>query len=511
MGHKKGKQAGHFANKKANSLHRYTLNDYASEADEFRNPVRTTFRAEDIGRWHRDGTGVGGRDKWSTLFSSKSSSSSTTGLQSIAISNNQSAAVGRRMAHLRFLLEERRIEDRIDDRQLRLRLQRQRMRKLHLEEGYNVCNTNTSNEERHEPGWLLTHDMHNHDKHDNNNINNISSLQKLAAQRLGPLLPMYVAACGHEYVGNALQSVSSEVLSEISIALANSPQSEATITDGVIKSLVQSGVASRLVLKGTGTPLEDDCNGNEGNIDDDEDDTHLLSDVGLLSICPRIQSNHVDSTTTFNDDDGDDSDSSCDNWETIVHDIATVGCIHLTRLELIDIPLDTASSNSSLGGISIDALRKVLRTCPGITHLSLSGCFSNCHQKTSLIEQAHEANMLIGGSFSSTSTPQLFDQFRCNDGDKVSGLDDLLPDLRVLDLSYCNWLTSDALKLFLLKCKQRDNGMQGIATLQHVNILGCDSLITPSFLHWINERRNLGLLDGIELSRQRQTRITELS
>jgi len=123
-----------------------------------------------------------------------------------------------------------------------------------------------------------------------------------------------------------------------------------------------------------------------------------------------------------------------------------------------------------------------------------------------LIEQAHDANMLIGGSFTSTNTPQLFDQFRCNDGDKVSGLDDLLPDLRVLDLSYCNWLTSDALKLFLLKCKQRDNGMQGIATLQHVNILGCDSLITPSFLHWINERRNLGLLDGIELSRQRQTR-----
>ena len=56
MGHKKGKQAGEFSNKRANSLHRYLLNDYISEADEFRNPVRTTFRAEDLGRWHKDGT-----------------------------------------------------------------------------------------------------------------------------------------------------------------------------------------------------------------------------------------------------------------------------------------------------------------------------------------------------------------------------------------------------------------------------------------------------------------------
>lgn len=508
MGRKKGKQAGQFANKKTNLLHRYTLNDYATEADEYRNPVRTTFRAEDVGRWHRDGTGLGGRDKWSTLFSSKSSSSTTTvRSQSNAALIGQSAAVGRRMAHLRFLLEERRIEDRIDDRQLRLRLQRQRMRKLQLEGGYNdICTANeTSCGERHEPGWLLTQDMHKHYEHDN--INSISSLQNLAAQRLGPLLPMYVAACGHEYVGNALQSVSSDVLCEISIALANSPQSESTITDGVIKSLVQSGVASRLVLKGTGAPVEDHCNRDVGDRGDDEDDTHLLSDVGLLAICPKIQSNHVDTNAPFDDNNGDEDDSSCDNWETIAHDIATVGCIHLTRLELIDIPLSVASStNSSLGGISINALRRVLKTCPGITHLSLSGCFRNCQQNTSLIEQAHDANMLIGGSFSSTSTPQPFDQFRCDDGESVSGLDDLLPDLRVLDLSYCNWLTSDALKLFLMKCKQRDNDLEGITTLQHVNIFGCNSLVTPSFLHWVDERRNLGLLDGIVLSRQRQTR-----
>ena len=344
MGHKKGKQAGQFSNKKANSLHRFTLNEYASEADKFRNPVRNTFRAEDedVGRWRQDGSGLGGRDKWSTLFSSKTSSSTNASSQSNALSNSQSAT-GRRVAHLRFLnelIEERRVADRIDDRQLRLRLQRQRMRKFHHEEGYDNCTSNaTSSGERHEPGWLLTHDMSKHDKQDSDNNNKILTLQALAAQRLGPLLPMYVAACGHEYVGNALQSVSSDVLCEISIALANSTQ---TITDGVIKSLVHSGVASRLVLKGTGTPLEDDCNNrNEGNRDDDDDDAHLLSDVGILSICPRIQSNdHVGNNAPFSD--SDDDSSSCDNWETIVHDIATVGCIRLTRLELIDIQIGRA-------------------------------------------------------------------------------------------------------------------------------------------------------------------------
>ena len=498
MGHKKGKQAGQFANKKANSLYRYTLNDYASEADEFRNPVqRNTFRAEDLGRWHHDGTGVGGRDKWSTLFSSKSSSSS----QSILSTNNQSAAaIGRRMTHLRYLLEERRLEDRIDDRELRLRLQRQRMKKFQLEEDYNVCSRKV--DERHEPGWLLTHmDTNDHEEYCSiTNNSSISSLQNLASRCLGPLLPMYVAACGHEYVGNALSSVSSDILCEISIALANSPQSEATITDGVVKSLVQSGVASRLVLKGTGTLLDDDCI-REQTDEDVVDDAHLLSDVGLQSICPRIQSNHTQPSC----DDDDESDSSCDNWETIVHDIATVGCIHLKRLELIDIPLNVADS-ALLGGISISALRNVLKTCPGITHMSLSGCFSNYHQNTSLLEQAHEANMLIGGSFTSYNTRQLFDQFKSNNESAVSGLDGLLPDLRALDLSYCNWLTSDALKLFLCKCKERDKDVQTPSKLQHVNIRGCDGLITPAFMHWIDERRNLGLFDGIEISRQRQTR-----
>ena len=141
---------------------------------------------------------------------------------------------------------------------------------------------------------------------------------------------------------------------------------------------MHSGVASRLVLRGTETPFDDECSRIEGDRDD-EDDIHLLSDVGLLSIIPRIQPKS-DNDAPFNDDDDENDDSSCDNWETIVHDIATVGCIHLTRLELIDIPLHDASSSSSSGGISIDALRNVLKSCSGITHLSLSGCFSNWHQ-----------------------------------------------------------------------------------------------------------------------------------
>ena len=525
MGHKKGKQAGEFSNKRANSLHRYLLNDYISEADEFRNPVRSTFRAEDLGRWHKDGTGVGGRDKWSTLFSKSSSSSYSSSSQTNNArlsSINNSAAVGRRLAHLRFLLEERRLEDRIDDRQLRLRLQRQRMQNVHNADRDYCCANDVPDKERNEIGWLLRQHDDNINIHKPGKDNSIPTLQTLAAQRLGPLLPMYVAACGHEYVGNALQSVSSDILCETSIALASS--TEATITDGVLKALIHSGVASRLVLKGTETPFDDDeCT----KIDDcdrddaDEDDIHLLSDVGLLSIIPRIQP--ISDKGQLDDNDNENEDSSYDNWETVVHDITTVGCIHLTRLELIDIPLHSGTSSSSSGGISVDALRHVLKSCPGITHLSLSGCFSNWHQNTVLIDQADDLNMLICGSFSATNVlnfmqqvknangdPEVVmshfsDHFRSYEGDSVLGLDDMLPDLNVLDLSYCSFLTADALKLFLLKYKQRASVKQTNTTIRHVNILGCDSLVSPSFLNWLDCWKRVGLLEGIELSRQRQS------
>lgn len=522
MGHKKGKQAGEFTSKRANSLHRYLLNDYASEADEFRNPVRATFRAEDLGRWHKDGTGIGGRDKWSTLFS-KSPSSYSSSLQTNnarLLSNNNSAAVGRRLAHLRFLLEERRLEDRIDDRQLRLRLQRQRIQNVHHAGRDYCCANDVPDKERNEIGWLLRQHHDNINIHKSDKDSSIPTLQTLAAQRLGPVLPMYVAACGHEYVGNALQSVSSDTVCETSIALASS--TEATITDGVLKALVHSGVASRLVLKGTETPFDDECT----KIDDcdrddaDEDDIHLLSDVGLLSIIPRIHP-ISDNGATLDDNDNENEDSSYDNWETIVHDITTVGCIHLTRLELIDIPLHSGSSSSSSGGISVDALRNVLKSCPGITHLSLSGCFSNWHQNTVLIDQAEDLNMLICGSFSATnvlnfmqqvkngdqecSMPQFSDHIRSYEGESVLGLDDMLPDLKVLDLSYCSFLTADALKLLLLKCIQRASVTQTSTTIRHVNILGCDSLVSPSFLNLLDCWKRVGLLEGIEVSRQRQS------
>lgn len=95
-------------------------------------------------------------------------------------------------------------------------------------------------------GRCLAHLRHeNIKKHKPDKDNSIPTLQTLAAQRVGPLLPMYVAACGHEYVGSALQSVSSDILCETSIALASS--TEATISDRVLRALVHSGGVSRLV------------------------------------------------------------------------------------------------------------------------------------------------------------------------------------------------------------------------------------------------------------------------
>ena len=94
----------------------------------------------------------------------------------------------------------------------------------------------------------------------------IPSLQKLAAQALGPLLPLYCAACGSEFVGKSLKSVSADVLFELTISLANNNSSSSTsnnnnsedswpsttITNWVVRAIMHVGLATGIVLRGRG-------------------------------------------------------------------------------------------------------------------------------------------------------------------------------------------------------------------------------------------------------------------
>ena len=143
MGRKKGKQSGEFQSKSQSALHRRTMYvDHASEADQYRNPT-TTSGVLGSGRGYRASSG----DKWSSIFTSSSSSPSSRSaggrdaiddarrdiddalpLHAASAATTTTTAAG--LSRLRRLLEERMIEDRLLDRRTRLRLQRSRMPEL---------------------------------------------------------------------------------------------------------------------------------------------------------------------------------------------------------------------------------------------------------------------------------------------------------------------------------------------------------------------------------------------
>jgi len=587
MGRNKGKQCGEFDRKCQNAHHRHTVYiDRVSEANRYRNPMQigsgqgyrndapcsnNNIIDRSSGYWHRDGSSYGGGDKWSSIFSSSNrSSTSSTSIQS---SSRSIVAATMGLSHLRHLLEDRQIEDRVHDRQHRLRLQRSRL----LIESYNndIMQKSTSTksiEDRHEAGWLLSYDK---DQTQQNTTNSIPSLQKLATQQLGPILPIYCASLGNEFVGEALKSVSADILSQLSISLAKNNYHP---TDGVVKALAHSGVLSEVVLRGAPLPSLSD-----GTSDHDEeecnDDARWLGDSGILSLCPKIlPTENIDGDISPSIDyDSDTSSHEHDDWERIDFDIGLntrmTGCFHLKRLELIDIPLRQYSSGEShlRGGISIQALREVLRSCSNITHLSLSGCFMNWETEclsSVLPEESDKINMFLGGNPSLTSLTQsiktlgklnqsdsevkhllpqlLFHQmFENNDKQNgISGLADLLPELEVLDLSDCSWISPVMMIQFLLKVWERsittnsDDSISSkesiweekeccdedvnssintsrdqitaviIPSLKYINIRGCTGLLpeSSSLPSWIDEWRGYGLFNGIEVSTNRHER-----
>ena len=127
MGRNKGKQSGDFDRKCQNAHHRHTVYvDRASEANRYRNPMQIGsgqgYRNDapcnnldrSSGYWHRNGSSYGGGDKWSSIFSS-SNRSSNNGISIQSSSNRSIAAATMGLSHLRHLLEDRQIEDRVHD------------------------------------------------------------------------------------------------------------------------------------------------------------------------------------------------------------------------------------------------------------------------------------------------------------------------------------------------------------------------------------------------------------
>ena len=624
MGRKKGRQAGEFHSKSLNAQHHHTVYvDHASDANQYRNPLQSAdlgrgsgYRTspsgitDTSGYWHKNGSVYGGGDKWSAIFNSTQRSGTNSNRAHAQINSNNAYRATMELSRLRFLLEERRSEDRVYDRQHRLRLQRSRMvqarNDAYLGRGctpdVQYSTKHDSRKDRHEPGWILSHSLDRRFGSDNDvdrdqtalhsscnasakNGNAVPSLQKLAAQKLGPLLPEYCAACGSDFVGESLKSVNCNVLEELSISLAasdwsfegNQDDGATTLyatTDGVVKALVDSGVATGLVIRGA--PL---ISSDENNLmnEEDEDDIRWLSDEGLLSLCPRILPNDEDAKSDFicnnnsNTDDCDD-DSCSDDWETIDFDTGLnsrmAGCFHLKRLELIDIPL----CQHGTSGVSLPALRRVFKTCPSITHLSLSGCFYNWEDSLSskmatTEREENDVGMLLCGNRSLSSLAlsirmlgqlhdngeqsvhrihqilfhQLSFQESVDCNNEIAGADTLLPELEVLDVSHCAWVSPGMLIQFVLKFWERafkstigqledgesdlrhwdstdaveecignrDCAADATTSLRHLNIRGCTGLLasdSTTLPTWMEEWQQHGLFNGIDVSTERQVR-----
>jgi len=144
--------------------------------------------------------------------------------------------------------------------------------------------------------------------------------------------------------------------------------------------------------------------------------------------------------------------------------------------------------------------------------------------------------------------PQLlFHQMFANNDTQngISGLADLLPELEVLDLSHCSWISPGMLIQFLLKVWERSINIEGddgssskeesiweekvcgsedfnssintsrdqtttavTPPLKHINIRGCSGLLpeSSSLPTWLDEWRGHGLFNGIEVSTNRHER-----
>ena len=242
--------------------------------------------------------------------------------------------------------------------------------------------------EDHPPGWIL--DFGKGSCSTNHSSSVVESLEQKCLKVLNRFIMDYLEAMGREDLHGALSLLPAETLTALSIAVSqgNGISNDLAYCIGKHAHVEELSFRSSTLARG-------DCH-------------NCLMDEGLFELVPRSSfkmQHNVDAEDIIDDWEETYNEVRDDDWETrhaLQLDVLQLDGVNvgLKRLELIDCLY-----------LSSKAVVALLEMCACITHLSLSGSI-----------QAIDDGLEV-----------------------MQALPELLPDLQVLDVTRCGWVTGDLL------------------------------------------------------------------
>ena len=394
MGSKKGKgrQRSGCISKSARAARVWDINEWIHEAKLDRN----------VDKGEHDNQPQSGGD---------ARTNTTRSTHSLSASNACKKRGNVLQGHLRGILRERLLSDRIEDMHDRRRRRRGSdantqallalqsslsLQKNNISQGKDFCMKEESYEFEFESSSFVCY---------------VPSLQMLSAKVVAQcnILHSCIIEHGCDVVYNHLiRSLNPSVISYMSLhCTMDNKGYDGCDPNEMMYVLGRHSALSILCLSFTGNS---NC---KYKYDDDISDferSYRFTDEGLLSIVPA-QDNSL-SCIVKQIDSWEDLDD--ENYSSRMIDVEDCGCIHL----------ETFILSGATDNITAHALTDFLQRCPGVRHLALNQCLDDISGTSFLLNSRYHGRML--GYV-------------------------LCSDIKTLDLSFCEWLTDDTLMTFICR------------------------------------------------------------